>query len=56
MDNLPKLNAAQVLTAIRDGVREAFWEAIRNGTDMPTADILESIRQGVKDAVTELGG
>ena len=43
-----------ILMAVGDGVKEAFGGAIRNGTDMPTADILDSIRQGVKDAVVEL--
>lgn len=47
------LYPSEVLNAIRDGVSEAFVAMVRNGTDMPTADILEMIRQGVKDAMAE---
>ena len=43
----------QFLAAVQEGVAGAFVAMIRNGTDMPTADILESIKAGVKEAFAD---
>lgn len=36
--------------AVREGVRDAFWQALTNASDMPCTDTFQSIRDGVKDA------
>ena len=37
--------------AIRQGVRDAFYDLVTSGTDMPCADILEAIKEGTADGI-----
>lgn len=39
-----------IYEAIRDGVRDAFWQMITNSTDMPCADLYDTIKDAIKEA------
>jgi hypothetical protein len=41
----------QILNAIREGVRDAFWQMMTNATDAPCQDFYAAIEQGVENAM-----
>ena len=49
------LDPDEVYSAIREGVRDAMWMMINNATNSPCADFYQSIQDGVKQAMLELG-
>ena len=48
---MTKINEDKMYEAIREGVRDAFWQMITNGTDMPCQDFFEFVKKGVEDGV-----
>ena len=49
------LGPEEVYNAIREGVKDAMWMMINNATSAPCADFYQSIQDGVKKAMLELG-
>lgn len=47
---LAKISKDELLDAVRGGIEDAVWAAIRNATDCPTADFFQSIKDGVEAA------
>ncbi len=54
MVKLPTVTKKELLEAISDGVSDAMWRMIRNGTDMPCSDFFNTIGDAVKEAVVEV--
>ena len=52
---MPKLNPDKIYEAIRQGIQDGFYQMVRSGTDMPSADFYEFIKKGVYEAMMELG-
>ena len=42
-----------IYDAIRQGVNDAFWQMITDATDAPCADFYDTIREAVKEAISE---
>jgi hypothetical protein len=51
---LPKITADEFFEAIRDGVRQAITDLVRNGTDMPAHDFFDAIKEGVESALVPM--
>ena len=42
-----KLSRADMMESVRQGVADAIWRIATNGTDMPSADFYDAIKEGV---------
>jgi hypothetical protein len=47
MTSLPRVKKAELLDAIREGVRAAMWDMITNATSMPCADFYATLEEGI---------
>jgi biotin operon repressor len=52
---LPAITKDELLGAIREGVYEAMWQMITNATSMPCHDFFDHVREGVENAMYEVG-
>lgn len=48
---LPTVSKEELLGAIREGVHDAVWQMINNGTSMPCADFYDAVKEGVVKAM-----
>jgi len=46
-----ELSTEELQNAIKEGTREAVWDAINNATQTPTADFFDSVKDGIKDSL-----
>jgi hypothetical protein len=45
------MNDGDIFEAVKQGVRDAIYDLVKSGTDMPCADILEAIKEGTADGI-----
>jgi len=46
-----EVTAEQFLEAVRQGVSDAIWRMICQGTNAPCADFYDAIKEGIKDGI-----
>ena len=49
----PGVTTEQFLEAVRQGVHDAVWQMICQGTNAPCADFYDAIKEGIKKGTEE---
>lgn len=44
----------EIFEKIREGVHDAFWQLFSSATMMPCQDFYDTVKEGVKEAISEL--